>query len=103
MKGAYCEVELRGRVQKKAIVIPRSAIHPGNIVLLMNSEQELIKQQVEVLYTISDFAVIKSGLKAGDTLILSDLIPAVNGMQVEPVFDKALFDRLVIDAKGDTL
>lgn len=103
LKGAYCEVELRGRVQKKAIVIPRSAIHPGNTVLLMDSEQKLKKQKVEILYAISDFAVVKKGLKSGDTLILSDLIPAVNGIKVKPIFDKALFDRLVMDAKGETL
>ncbi|MBT4287305.1 MAG: efflux RND transporter periplasmic adaptor subunit [Deltaproteobacteria bacterium] len=103
LKGAYCEVELKGQVQKDMIVIPRSALHPGNIVLLLDSEQKLIKTPVEVLYSMSDFAVIKSGLKSGDIVILSDIVPAVNGMKVDPTVDNVSFERLVADARGDLL
>ncbi len=98
--GAYCEVELQGKIQPNMIVIPRSALHPQNIVLLMDSEQKLVKREIEVLYTISDFVVVKSRIESGDTLILSDIVPAVNGMKVDPVIDNKLLEKLIIDARG---
>jgi len=48
-------------------------------------------------------AVIKSGLKSGDIVILSDIVPAVNGMKVDPTVDNVSFERLVADARGDLL
>jgi multidrug efflux pump subunit AcrA (membrane-fusion protein) len=101
LKGAYCEVELIGQVQKNKLVIPRSALHPGDTVLLVDADKKLVKKQVEILYTLSDFAVIKSGLKKGDVLILSDLTPAVTGMKIDPVQDKKLMAKLSADAKGE--
>lgn len=100
LKGTYCEVELEGLPLKNALVIPRSAIHPQNIVLLMDSDKKLTKKQVSILFESRDFAVIKSGLKKGDTLILSDLIPAVTGMKVDPVIDKTSLEKLVADTQG---
>jgi len=100
LKGAYCEVELEGLPIKNTLAIPRSALHPGNIVLLMDSDHKLFKKPVKILFKSSNYVVIKSGLKMGDTLILSDLIPAVIGMKVDPVIDKTAFDRLVADTQG---
>lgn len=99
--GAYCEVELQGKIQKDMIAIPRSALHPKNIVFLMDSEQKLVKKQIEVLYTLSDFVVVKKGIGPGDIVILSDIIPAVDGMKVDPVTDNKLIEKLIIDASGE--
>ncbi|NQU66222.1 MAG: hypothetical protein HQ517_18330 [SAR324 cluster bacterium] len=99
--GAYCEVELQGEIQKNLIAIPRSALHPKNIVLLMDSEQKLVKKQIEVLYTLSDLVVVKNGIAIGETIILSDIIPAVEGMKVDPVTDHKLIEKLLIDARGE--
>ena len=99
--GAYCEVELQGKIQKDMIAIPRSALHPRNIVFLMDSEQKLVKKQIEVLYTLSDFVVVKKGIGPGETVILSDIIPAVDGMKVDPVTDNKLIEKLIIDARGE--
>lgn len=101
LKGAYCEVELRGQSRKNSLVIPRSAVHPGDMVYLADKENKLVKQKIEILYSLSDIVVIKSGLKIGDSLILTDLIPAVSGMTIDPVPDKELEARLVADAKGE--
>jgi len=101
--GAYCEVELQGKIQKNMIAIPRSALHPHNFVLLMNSDQKLVKKQIDVLYTLNDFVVVKSGIKSGDIIILSDIIPAIDGMKIDPVTDNKLFEKLIADAKGEQL
>lgn len=103
LKGAYCKVLLKGLEQPGSIVIPRSALHPQNIVYLMNSEQKLEKRKIEVFYSLSNFSVIQNGLKSGDNLILSDIIPAVEGMKVDPAMDTEIFSQLVIDAKGEEL
>jgi len=101
LSGAYCEVELRGLVQKNRIVIPRNAIHPGNVVLLKNSENKLVKKRVSILYSMGDIAVIEDGVKAGDVLILSDVIPAIDGMVVDPVIDAERTKKMNVDAKGE--
>ncbi|MCP4752640.1 MAG: hypothetical protein GY866_17275 [Proteobacteria bacterium] len=101
LKGAYCEVELSGPIQKNMIVMPRNALHPQDVVFLMDTGNRLVKKQIETLYTMSDFVVVKEGLKAGDTVILSDIVPAVDGMKVDPVVDNALLEKLITDAGGE--
>ncbi len=103
LKGAYCKVQLEGLAQPNSIVIPRNALHPQNIVYLMDSNRKLVKKKVDIFYNLSDFVVIRDGLKNGDTLILSDIIPAVEGMIVDPTEDTDLFNKLVIDAKGEKI
>ena len=101
LKGNYCEVEIRGEIEKDRLVIPRNALHPGNIVYLMTPENKLEKRKIEPLYTMSDLMVVKRGIKAGETLILSDVIPAVTGMEVDSVIDKTAIAKLVKDARGE--
>jgi len=98
--GMYCEVELRGRTMEDALVIPRSAIHPGNIVYLMTSDKKLEKRTIQPGFSIENITVPREGLKAGETLILSDVIPAVSGMTVDPVEDKIAFETLKREAMG---
>lgn len=100
INGTYCEVELRGQFIKNALVIPRSALHPENTVYLMTPDQKLEKRAVEPGASIDNFLMVRRGLAAGETLILSDLIPAVSGMRVDPIEDAEAQQSLKREAEG---
>lgn len=87
-KGMLVEVSIAGHVQPDSIVVPRSALRNGR-AYIMDSQKQLQIRDVKTLYNQQQFSVIESGIKAGEQLVLSDIIPAVSGMLLEPVTDTA--------------
>jgi multidrug efflux system membrane fusion protein len=85
----YTEVELSGSPRDNRFVIPFQAIHNG-VVLLVDAENRLMKQEVTVEMVMGDLAVVKNGLAAGSKVITTDLVPAIDGMLLEPVVNKEL-------------
>lgn len=100
IKGMFCEVELVGKAQEGMIVIPRTAIHPGNKVYIADSDNKMEIRQVEPLYALNDIMVIKKGILEGDILILSDIVPAVPGIEVNPIMDHKTAEKIKKEAKG---
>ena len=49
----------------------------------------------------SDIACIDAGLTAGELVIVSDPVPAIEGMLVDAILDHEVQERLVADAKGE--
>jgi multidrug efflux pump subunit AcrA (membrane-fusion protein) len=78
-KNIFCEVEIIAKARPESIVIPRSAIHE-NMVYRITSDDRLEKKEVKIDFFQGDVAVIKSGIKPGDRVIVSDVIPAIDGM-----------------------
>ena len=99
-KGMFVNVLLRGREQAGRIVIPRSALREGR-VMLVDGQRRLRTQTVETLFTQDDLAIVASGVEAGQQLVVSDLVPAVDGMQLSPQPDTKL-QRLLQQAGGAT-
>jgi RND family efflux transporter MFP subunit len=88
-KGMFVQVAIAGYPQPNRIVIPRSAIRNGK-VYVVNSESRLETREVERLYNQNQFAIIGVGLKSGDQLIISDLVPAVDGMLLQTEVDQTI-------------
>ncbi|MCP4671516.1 MAG: hypothetical protein GY857_09440 [Desulfobacula sp.] len=97
----YVEVELTGKKIKDQMVIPRSTIHDGN-VYINNMENRLKIQPVEVSFNIMDMAVLSKGLNGGESLVLTDLVPAVEGMRLKPIVDDQAKENLKQSALGET-
>lgn len=83
-KGMFVEVAIAGQVQKDVIAIPREAVHKNN-VFVMTKEHRLQLQAVKILYQQAGKSIIKQGLKGGERLVLSDLIPAIDGMLLKDI------------------
>ena len=79
--GMFCRVEISGRTQPGAVVIPRTAMHGGNVVYLA-SEGRLARREVEVLRFLGDQAIISAGLQSGDRLVVSPLSAPILGMKI---------------------
>ena len=97
VRGMYCEVELHGKVREGRVVIPRSALHEGHVFVL-DLNNRLRRREVDVDFAQDDFVCLRSGLNEGDTLIVSDPTPAIEGMLVEPRYDEELRKSLVDEA-----
>jgi membrane fusion protein, multidrug efflux system len=99
-KGMYCEVNITGPPIKNCIVIPRAAIHE-NKVYKVTKENRLDMVDIEVKYNLSEFSVIGKGVSAGDIIISSDVLPAINGMKLKTIPDNKLEARIKKEATGD--
>jgi len=101
VKNMFVEVELRGRPVPGVIVVPRLALHEGHVYVL-DKDDRLVKRRVSVHAYQGDLAVIARGLSEGERLVVSDLIPAVPGMLIDPRPDEEERDRLLAAAAGET-
>ncbi len=99
-KGMFVKVLLRGRIQPQQIVIPRSAIRDGK-ALIVNSDQRLVIKDIELLYNQDSLSVIQSGVEPGQQLVVSDLIPAVEGMLLQPQPDQSVEKKLLRSAGAE--
>lgn len=98
-KNMYVEVELRGAPRPGRIVVPRHALH-GDRVHVANAENRLEIREVEIELTQTNFAVIKKGLTPGERIVVSDPVPAIDGMLLEPVADERSAAALAAEAVG---
>jgi len=83
VKGLFVEVTLAGKPRPNRIVIPRSALH-GHQIYIINAQQRLEIRRVKVELLQPDFVVVGSGLSEGEQVVTSDLLPAIEGMLLQP-------------------
>jgi hypothetical protein len=95
------EVELKGRSLQDRFMVPRSAIHDKK-VYICTPENRLEIRPVKVEFYMGDVAVLSEGLKQGENLVLSDLVPAIKGMLLKPVLAKETMEHLKQQAIGET-
>ncbi len=93
LKGMFVEVTLWGKPREERLIIPRSALHSGK-VYLVNSENRLELRQVEIELLQPEYAVIATGLATTDRIVVSDLMPAIDGMLLQPTDDTAVVEQL---------
>ena len=99
VRDMYCEVELRGPPKPDRILIPRAAIHEGEVYIV--EDGRLRRRAVEVEFTLGDFAVLTAGLEQGEVLVVSDPIPAIGGMLLDATVDAELGERIASVARGE--
>jgi RND family efflux transporter MFP subunit len=99
-KGMFVQVLLRGRVQPDRLVVPRSAVRDSQLYLV-DGEQRLQRRPVEILFNQGPISVLASGLSAGERLVVTDLVPAVDGMPLAPQDDPALTESVLAAARGE--
>lgn len=100
VRGLFCEVEFRGRARENQIIIPRLAIDGGQ-VYIVDAQDRLIRRDVEIERVQGSVAVVASGLSAGDTLVVSDPTPAIDGQLIRPVADPSLLGKILSQAAGE--
>lgn len=68
-------------------VIPESALH-GDKIYLLNPDNKLTILPVTIVYRRNNQVAISGDISSGELLILNDVLPAINGMQLRSVDNK---------------
>jgi hypothetical protein len=84
--GMFVQVHLSGKTLSKRIVIPRLSVRDGN-VQVADKEQRLRRKPVTVEFFQDDLAVIKEGVTAGESVLLTNLTPAIPGTKLHTEAD----------------
>ncbi|MCD4678273.1 MAG: hypothetical protein K8S18_20115 [Desulfobacula sp.] len=98
----YVEVELQGLAIPDRIVVPRSAVHEGKIYIC-TTENRLEIKPVKIEFNMEDMAVLSTGVEPGQILVLTDLVPAVEGMRLKPIQANDIAAQLKRQAAGEAL
>ena len=101
LSGVYVEVELSGQKRGGCMAVPRSALRAGDQVYVVDPTSRLTRRTVKVGMRQSAFVCVRSGLEPGDTAVLTDLQPAVQGMLLDPSIDKTSTERLLRSLGGE--
>ena len=85
---------------RSLLVIPRKAVHEGR-VYVARPDNRLEIRPVDILYRQGEFVVLKGGLKKGEKIVISDVIPVIDGLPLKPLPDEAWVRAFVAAAAGD--
>ena len=82
--GLFVSVEIEGRHMADLAVIPRSALHQGDTVWVVDPDDRLSYRKVQVARIDGEQVQVESGLKTGDQVVVSPLKTVTDGMAVRP-------------------
>ncbi|MCU7937774.1 MAG: hypothetical protein KZQ64_10835 [gamma proteobacterium symbiont of Bathyaustriella thionipta] len=106
IKGFFVEVHLHGTARENSLIVPRSALHNQQLYLV-NEQNRLAIKKVHIELFQPEFAIIRNlkqdsskPISAGDQIVVSDLVPAIEGMLLAPQEDKETTEHLISRVKG---
>ncbi|WP_428355087.1 efflux RND transporter periplasmic adaptor subunit [Methyloprofundus sp.] len=97
MRGMFTEIILQGKA-KTFYVLPRDALHE-NQIFIVNKHNQLERRPVENAQIQGKMVLLSTGLQQGEMLIVSDVFPAIPGMQVQTTLETALQQSIADWAK----
>ena len=98
-KGMFVNVVLSGKQSMKRVLVPRSAVR-ANTVYVADENNRLRRRPVKILFSQDDISVIAEGLEPGERVVVSDLVPAVDGMLLQIQLDEGLNQSLIARGKS---
>ncbi len=101
VKGMFVKVNINGAAVKGALVIPRLSIRQG-VVNIINDKNRLERRKVNVIFSQGNISIIKDGIDAEERVIISDLIPAVDGMLLNAKNDDNMVNKMQQSAIGSS-
>ncbi len=82
MIGLLVDAEIEGREVNDMVEIPRAALHPNNIVHVIDDKNLLEKRPVQVLADLGDRIILSEGLQSGERICMTPLNSPMNGIEV---------------------
>jgi len=86
--GLFASVKIKGRQVPDLAIIPRSALHQGDTVWVVDSDDRLHFRKVQVARIEGEQVQVRSGLENGDQVVTSPLKTVTDGMSIRPVPQK---------------
>ena len=94
----YTAVELYAPA-REAIVLPRKAIHQGRVYIARANNQLEIRE-VNVLIRQGRLVILDGGVAEGEKVIITDVIPVINGLPLNPIEAVEYEKEMARDALG---
>jgi len=101
LKGMYTAVELYAPA-REAIVLPRKAIHQGR-VYIAKADNQLEIREVNILLKQGRLVILDGGVEEGEKVIITDVIPVINGLPLNPIEAVEYEKKMARDALGSVL
>ena len=98
-KGMFVNVVMRGKQSMQRVLVPRTAVR-SNAVYVADNDNRLRRRTVKILFSQGDISVVAEGLEPGERVVVSDLVPAVDGMLLQIQLDDELNQLLQAYGKG---
>jgi multidrug efflux pump subunit AcrA (membrane-fusion protein) len=98
LKGMYTAISFYAPATP-AFVIPRSAMHQGR-VYIVKQDNTLEIRPVSVRFQQGRFIVLKEGVKEGEKIIISDVIPIIEGLPLKPIAAPEFEQQFINEAAG---
>jgi hypothetical protein len=58
------------------------------------------KRTIEVHFQQGNLVSVKSGIRPNEKVVISDLVPAITGMLLQPQVDEATLSKIIKEATG---
>ena len=84
LPGMFVEVHLQGEEISDVVAVPRGALHDNNTVWIVDDENRLHIRTVDIQRRERDEVLVRSGLNAGEKIVLTNLSGAAEGMLLRP-------------------
>ncbi len=101
LKGMYASVEFLAPPRER-LVLPRKALHEGRVYVAVADEGDdayrLEIRAVNIAHTQGDMVVIDAGVEPGDRIVVTDVIPVVDGLPLRLVEAPEYERQLALDA-----
>lgn len=98
LKGMYTAVEFVAPTQE-VLVLPRKAIHQGR-VYVAKADNTLEIREVNVLHKQGELVIVDRGIKTGEKIIITDVIPVIEGLPLKLIHATAYEEQLAQAAIG---
>ena len=83
--GLFVEAEIIGNTRDDIFVLPRSALQVNEQIYIIDKDNKLQFRDVDILRAVGEQLYIQGGLAPGETVCLSTVSNAIEGMVVRPV------------------
>ncbi len=100
--GMFVEAEILGRSSGPVAVLPRTVLRGANQVLVVDPAGALRFKEVDIYRLERDQILVRSGLEAGDRIVVSPLENAVNGMRVRVIEEAQAGEPAAEDGAAET-
>jgi RND family efflux transporter MFP subunit len=98
-RNMFVEVVLTGRPLENQIVMPFSALHQGR-AYVVSDDLRLEIRSVKIKFQQARYVVIEDGIRPDETVVVGDLVPAIEGMLLKPMNDERMTRRIATEAQG---
>lgn len=82
LSGLFVQAEIEGVTREKVFTLPPAALNSLQQVKVVNGERRLEFRKIEVLRHETDRVIVRAGLHAGESVVISEMPMPVAGMQV---------------------